>query len=163
MRSVGRAVGFSLVLSCLVAVGGSRAYAAAPGAEQQIEALEAQMRTAALKRDARFFESILAADFVHTGPSGEQISKTEMIADYTSGALSYETLERGDTKIRVFGDTAVGTERELMKGSFRNHYFSGRYRIMRVWTRQQDRWVVAASQATFLVELGEADEGGGDK
>lgn len=158
MRSVNGAIGFALALACLFACHGSAAAAARASAEQQIESLEVQLRDASLKRDAAFFERSLADDFVHTGPSGEQIAKAEYVADVASGALNYQVLERGDVKIRVFGDVAVVSERDLMKGSFRNHYFSGRYRIMRVWTRQKGRWVVATSQATFFVERAGADD-----
>lgn len=156
--------GILFVTPCLAAPAGAspatavdaRANAAV---SRQIESLEAQLREASLRGDAQFFERTLADDFSHTGPSGETLTKAETIGDYKSKALTYETLDRGDVSIRVFGDTAVVTERDLMKGSFRNHYFSGRYRVTRVWVRSRNRWQVVTSQSTFFVEPPEADEG----
>lgn len=116
-----------------------------------------------MKGDAAFFERTLASDFVHVGPSGETISRDEMISDYKTGALKYTVLDRAETKIRAVGDMAIVTERDLMRGQFRNHYFSGRYRILRVWQRQSGTWRIVTSQSTFFVEPLEVDEHPGDE
>ena len=111
-----------------------------------------------MKSDVAFFERTLSSDFVHVGPSGEAVPREELIADFKSGALKYTVLDPGDTKIRVVGDAAVVSGRDLMRGTFRNHYFSGRYRVLRVWARLDGRWQIVASQTTFFVEPLEVDE-----
>jgi len=135
-----------------------RERAKARAGADQIAALESSLETASKKNDADYFERMLAADFVHVGPSGETITRDEMIADVKSGAIKYDILDRGEIKIRLVGDTAIVTERDLMKGMFRNHFFSGRYQVMRIWARENGQWRIITSQATFFVEPREADE-----
>jgi len=150
MKRIRFVVGLGLLASSLAFP--QQATARTPGVGEQIESLEAQLREASLRGDVAFFERTLADDFSHTGPSGETITRAEMIADCKSGAVTYATLDRNDVRVRVFGDVAIVTERDLMKGSFRNHYFNGRYRVIRVWVRLEGRWQVSTSQATFFVE-----------
>ena len=58
---------------------------------------------------------------------------------------------------RLGGDVAVVNSRYLMKGTFRDHIFAGRYRFTRVWVRQRGAWRLASSQQTFFVEPREVE------
>ncbi len=125
-----------------------------------VVSLESALAAAMLKNDAAALEALLAHDFAHIGPSGETIGRDEMLADVKSGALTYDVIERGTAAMRVIGAAVVVTERDLLKGTYRHHYFSGRYRVMRVWGREDGTWRLIASQATFFVEPRENDDEG---
>jgi uncharacterized protein (TIGR02246 family) len=150
-------------LSCLVSAQSTARETSQAGsdtgrAEQEVRKLEEELRAASLRGDAAFFERILADDYTSVGPSGEVETRPEIVAAYKAGALKYEALDADEVNVRTHGDAAVVTERDTMKGYVKNHYFSGRYRLLRVWARQQGRWRLVASQSTFVIEKEEDEE-----
>jgi len=53
-----------------------------------------------------------------------------------------------DSKIRVYGDTAVVTSLLFFKGTTSGKPFSGDVRSTRVWVKQKGNWKCVAFQVT---------------
>jgi ketosteroid isomerase-like protein len=58
---------------------------------------------------------LLADKFVNTGTDGKVTGKAETLAN--AKATKYDSMEYGDVKVTVFGDTAIATGSSKAKGT----------------------------------------------
>jgi ketosteroid isomerase-like protein len=116
--------------------------------EQQIRVLSDQAVQASLKGDASFYEKYLADDATIIHSDDKLSSKAQEIENLKSGSLKYESLEEHETKIRVYGNTAVAVTLVSAKGTFRGKPFSGEYRATRIWVKQNGNWTIVEFQAS---------------
>src|SRR5438067_10881018 len=77
--------------------------------EQTIRKLENERIHAQIHADATALDRIYAADLVGVGPSGTVRTKPQVILDFTSGDLKFQSITTDDVQVRVYGDTAVET------------------------------------------------------
>jgi len=75
------------------------------------ERIQAQMGA-----DVSALDRVYAEDFVGIGPSGTVRTKAQVIADFKSASLRYQSITTDDVQWRVYGDTAVETGRSTMNG-----------------------------------------------
>ena len=75
----------------------------------EIISLEKRRIEAMINQDAKALDEILADDLSYTHSSGRMETKTEFIANATSGVTRYRALSQEDVKVRTFGDTAIIT------------------------------------------------------
>src|SRR6058998_3928094 len=75
------------------------------------ERIQAQMGA-----DAAALDRLYAEDFIGIGPSGTVRTKGQVVADFTSGSLRFQSITTEDVQWRVYGDTAVETGRSTMVG-----------------------------------------------
>ena len=81
--------------------------AAAP--EDGVREAGAGWRQGAIKQDKALLQRYLADDLVYTHGGGQTQTKAAYIADVTKGPSHYESMTESDTKIRLYGKTAVLT------------------------------------------------------
>jgi len=133
---------------------------APPDARQEIERLEEQARQAALKGDTGFVEKYTAPDYVAITANGRSHSKAEEIQSRQSAAVTYQTIEVRELKIRIYGDTAVCNSLAAVKSTtqekgYKTQYgkeYSGDYRFTRVWVKQGGDWKLVSFQSTRTSE-----------
>ena len=101
--------------------------------------------------DAAALDRLYAEDFIGIGPSGTVRTKAQVIADFTSGSLRFQSITTDDVKWRVYGDTAVETGRSTMNGQDRGKVVPRDNRFTRVWVRRQGRWQLVANHYSLLV------------
>jgi ketosteroid isomerase-like protein len=65
-----------------------------------------------------------------------------------SGALTHEMMESDDTRVRVYGNTAVVTALTTTKGKFSGRAFTTQERATDIFVKQDGRWLCALSQLT---------------
>jgi ketosteroid isomerase-like protein len=106
------------------------------------------MIQAQLKADARFFEKNYADDATIIHGNGKQFTKDQEIADLKSGSLKYESVDVGERKIHVYGDTAVVNFLISFKGAVSGKPYSGDLRRTVVWVKQQGNWKIVTYQVT---------------
>lgn len=85
--------------------------------EEQVNWLAGELARIAVKRDASALENILADDYAGMD-FGMMFDKPQLIAIYKNQpatALKIESVERQESKVRVYGDTAVLTARAISK------------------------------------------------
>ena len=126
-------------LSCLAQTGTS-AKGKGSGAEQQVQALLDERRQAAVKGDASALEATTADDYVRIGLNGEIMNKSEYLDAIKSGRLKYQSIEVKDSKIQVYGNTAVTTGAADIKGTSQGHDMSGSYRVSQVFVKRNGKW-----------------------
>ena len=122
------------------------AASAAQAVRQQDQArIRAQITadTVALRR-------IYAEDFVGIGPTGVVRNKPAVIADFTSHALTYQSITTAEVRVRVYGNTAVETGRSTMVGQDRGKAVPRDNRFTRVWVMTDGRWQLVANHYSLL-------------
>ncbi len=84
--------------------------------EEVIRKLDNERIQAQIHADATALDRIYAADFIGVGPSGRVRTKPQVILDFTSGDLKFQSITTDDVQVRVYGNTAVETGRSTMIG-----------------------------------------------
>jgi len=115
------------------------------GVEQVIRQLDNERIQAQIHADATALDRIYAADFIGVGPSGRVRTKPQVILDFTSGDLKFQSITTDDVQVRVYGNTAVETGRSIMNGQDKGQTVPRDTRFTRVWVKQQGRWRLVAN------------------
>src|ERR1044071_10036515 len=84
--------------------------------EQAIRQLDRERIQAQIGADRVALDRIYAEDFIGIGPSGTVRAKPQVLADFTSHDLKFQSITTDDVRIRVYGTTAVETGRSTMVG-----------------------------------------------
>ncbi len=110
-----------------------------------IRKLDNERIQAQIHADAIALERIYADDFIGVGPSGTVRTKPQVISDFTSGDLRFQSITTEDVRVRVYGNTAVETGRSTMNGQDKGNAVPHDTRFTRVWVKQQGRWRLVAN------------------
>jgi uncharacterized protein (TIGR02246 family) len=119
--------------------------------EQAIRQLDHERIQAQIGADAVALDRIYADDFIGIGPSGTVRTKPQVISDFTSGNLKFQSITTDDVQVRVYGDTAVETGRSTMNGQDGGKAVPRDNRFTRVWVKQQGRWRLVANHYSPLI------------
>jgi ketosteroid isomerase-like protein len=101
--------------------------------------------------DAAALDRIYADDFIGIGPSGTVRTKEQVISDFTSGDLKFQSITTDDVQVRVYGNTAVETGRSTMIGQDKGKAVPRDNRFTRVWIKQQGRWRLVSNHYSSLI------------
>ena len=113
--------------------------------EQAIRRLDKERIQAQIGADAVTLDRIYADDFIGVGPSGTVRTKPQVISDFTSGDLKFQSITTDDVQVRVYGNTAVETGLSTMVGQDKGKTVPGDTRFTRVWVKQKGRWRLVAN------------------
>lgn len=116
-----------------------------------IRTLDQERIQAQIHGDAAVLNRIYADDFIGIGPSGTVRTKPQVLADFTSHDLSFQSITTDQVRIRVYGNTAVETGRTTMVGQDKGKLVPRDNRFTRVWVRQQGRWRLVANHYSTLI------------
>ena len=105
---------------------------------------------AQITADTLALRRIYADDFVGIGPTGVVRNKAEVIADFTSHALTYQSITTAEVRVRVYGNTAVETGRSTMVGQDRDKAVPRDNRFTRVWVMTAGRWQLVANHYSLM-------------
>jgi ketosteroid isomerase-like protein len=113
--------------------------------EQVIRKLDDERIQAQIHADGAALERIYADDFIGVGPSGTVRTKPQVISDFTSGDLRFQSITTDDVRVRVYGNAAVETGRSTMDGQDKGKTVPHDTRFTRVWIQQNGRWRLVAN------------------
>lgn len=94
--------------------------------------------------DVRWFDEILAEDFLCSNPDGSLVDKHQFLAQ-TARPVTISGLVAEDVQLRILGDVAIvhaRTRYTMADGDERN----GRYTD--VWARRDGRWLAVSAHVT---------------
>ena len=77
-------------------------------------------------------------------------NKTEVVADFTSHALAYQSITTAEVRVRVYGNAAVETGRSTMVGQDRGKAVPRDNRFTRVWVMTGGRWQLVANHYSLM-------------
>jgi ketosteroid isomerase-like protein len=113
--------------------------------EQTIRKLDNERIQAQIHADAAALKRIYADDFIGVGPSGTMRTKPQVISDFTSGDLRFQSITTDDIRVRVYGNTAVETGRSTMDGQDKGKAVPHDTRFTRVWVKEHGIWRLVAN------------------
>ena len=119
--------------------------------EQAIRQLDSERIQAQIGADAVALDRIYADDFIGVGPSGTVRNKSQVISDFTSGNLKFQSITTDEVQIRVYENTAVETGLSTMVGQDKGKAVPRDTRFTRVWIKQQGRWRLVSNHYSIRV------------
>jgi uncharacterized protein (TIGR02246 family) len=119
--------------------------------EQAIRQLDNERIQAQIGADAAALDRIYADDFIGVGPSGTVRTKAQVISDFTSGNLKFQSITTDEVQVRVYENTAVETGLSTMRGQDKGKAVPRETRFTRVWVKQQGRWRLVANHYSLRV------------
>jgi hypothetical protein len=121
------------------------------GVEATITQLSDKITAAALKGDVATFEELLADDYMSISGSGTVSTKAEVINNYKSGKLKYDSIDVTDVKVRILGPTtALVTGKGEVKGKMGDQDLTGSYRSSRLFVKRGGKWQAVFFQTTKI-------------
>ena len=119
-------------------------------AQEAVQQQDQERIHAQISADTTALRRIYADDFLGIGPTGVVRKKGEVIADFTSHALTYQSITTTEVRIRVYGNTAVETGRSTMIGQDRGKTVPRDNRFTRVWVMIDKRWQLVANHYSLM-------------
>ena len=116
--------------------------------EKEVLRVEEEFGQAMIKNDADKIGTFLADDWIIIDPDGGIIDKARFLDVIKSGALTHEMMKSDDTRVRIYGDTAIVTALTTTKGKFHGQAFATKERASDVFVKQNGRWRCALSHLT---------------
>src|SRR5215472_9330120 len=113
--------------------------------EEVIKKLDNERIQAQIQADATALDRIYADDVIGVGPSGTVRTKAQVISDFTSGDLKFQSITTDEVQVRVYENTAVETGLSTMVGQDKGKAVPRDTRFTRVWVEQQGRWRLVAN------------------
>jgi ketosteroid isomerase-like protein len=118
---------------------------------EAIKRLDQERIQAQIQAEAAALDRIYADDFIGIGPSGAVRTKPQVLADFTSHDLTFQSITTDEVRIRVYGNTVVETGRSTMVGQDKGKVVPRDNRFTRVWVRRQGRWRLVANHYSTLI------------
>jgi ketosteroid isomerase-like protein len=119
---------------------------------EEIKKVDRERIQAQVNADAVALDRLYADDFIGIGPSGTLRTKKEVLSDFASGSLKFQSITTNDVLIRVYGNAAVETGLSTMKGQDAEKVVPEENRFTRVWIKQGGRWRLVANHYSNLVK-----------
>ncbi len=139
----------TLVVALLGLLASSRAWAQTTrAAEQDIIKLEQTVTDAQFKKDRAALERLLADDYLYTHSNGSVLNKAQEIPESMSSDVQWTDSKFADLKVRIFGDVAVLTGRQTIRGAAKG-YVPGPRRITDIFVKRNGRWQHVGGQSTL--------------
>jgi len=118
--------------------------------EKAMMQMEEDLRVAITKGDAKAYARIVGDDYVFTNQDAVVRTKAQMVSAYESGSIKYESSKFDEIKVQAYGDTAVVTGRQALKGQDSGKDLSGQFRYTRVYVKRDGRSQLVATQVTLI-------------
>ena len=119
---------------------------------EEIRKVDRERIQAQVSAESAALDRIYAEDFIGVGPSGTVRSKKEVLSDFASGSLKFQSITTDQVRIRVYGNAAVETGLSTMKGRDAEKVVPEENRFTRVWIKQGGRWRLVANHYSNLAK-----------
>jgi len=116
--------------------------------EEELLRVEKEFAEAIVKNDLEGIERLVADDWIIIGPDGEIVERARFFEVIKSGAMTHDTMESEDFRIRVYADSAVVTGITRTKGKFMGQEFSTEERATDVFVKCDGRWQCVLTHLT---------------
>jgi uncharacterized protein (TIGR02246 family) len=116
--------------------------------KRELTDLLQQFAAASIRGDDAFFDRVLADDYTFITTKGEYKNKAQALADYRSHSIKFHSHVFDQIDVRLYGETAVVTNRAVSVSSFKGRPRNGVTRNTRVFVRRDGRWQCVVFQST---------------
>lgn len=102
-----------------------------------------------LTSDVDMLDRLIHDELLFVGPTGALARKDEDLENYRSARQRMTKIEPRDLVLSLFGEeVGIVTVLVELEGVFDGTPFSGTYRYVRTWRREDGRWQVIAGAVT---------------
>ena len=123
-----------------------------PVAEAQVEQTAKAWMEAAGRRDGPALEQFLADEFTMATNRGSLVDKGQWLENMLHHVgRDFTPPEFLDVQVRVYGDAALMTSRNILRATFDGKDWSGELYLTDVWVRRDGRWQLVRRHASNLV------------
>ena len=116
--------------------------------DEEFLKLEEAFAKAIIKNDLEGIGRLVTDDWIIIDPNGEIVDRRRFFEVIKSGALTHDTMESEDFRVRVYGDSAVVTAITSAKGKFMGQEFSTHERATDVFVKRGGRWQCVLTHLT---------------
>jgi hypothetical protein len=109
-----------------------------------------EYRHAMVARDRTVLEGLFAPGLIYTHSNGKHENKAEAIETAVKGKDRIESLEFTETKVLVYGSTALVKASVIMRLTSGETVSTLHLDVLHVWLKNASRWQMIARQATRL-------------
>src|SRR5439155_17219236 len=108
--------------------------------DEEIVALEAELRAAQLGADVAALDRLLADELLFAGPDGQLGTKAQDLEAHGSGIVKFRAHDPEELRVRrIGGDVAIASLRTRLAVELGGRVVRGTYRYTRVWAREDGR------------------------
>lgn len=126
--------------------------------EADVKKTLADLQAALGKNDVAALEKIYSDDYTFVSAEGEVQTKAERLAGMKSGDLKIESISFDDTKIRMYGDSAVVTAKTTVKSTTKGKDTSGTSTASIVFAKTKDGWRVVHGHPSSPMAAAKTDD-----
>jgi ketosteroid isomerase-like protein len=116
--------------------------------QQEVLRAGKELSQAIVKNDVDAVGRFLAEDWIVIDPDGGIVDKARFLEVIKSGVLTHEMMESSDSRVRIYGNTAVVTALTTTKGSYSGQSFATTERATDVFVQENGRWLCVLSHLT---------------
>ena len=116
--------------------------------EEELLKLENAFAEAIVNNDLESIRRLVADDWIIIDPNGEIVDRTRFFEVIKSGVLTHDMMKSKDSRVRVYGDSAVVTAVTRTKGKFMGQDFSTQERATDVFVKRDGRWQCVLTHLT---------------
>lgn len=125
--------------------------------EEQIIAVEEQLRLAMRTSDVAALDQLIADDLVFTSHLGQVISKQDDLAFHQAGLCQFQTIDYSERCIQPIGDRILISVRVYLTGIYGEIPFEEDLRFTRLWQRSpQGTWQIIVGHSSVVQSDGNA-------
>lgn len=120
-------------------------------AEQELRKLDEEWHQAHIRRDADALRKLIPPEATFAS-GGALLTGDEYVKDFAESETRFESVEVGAFRARVFGDAAVTTAVDTIKGRSREGAFDEQFRRTATYARRDGRWQLVALHVSRVGE-----------
>jgi ketosteroid isomerase-like protein len=117
---------------------------------RQVEEFVREWAAAEQRGDAAFLEG--AYRRLRRRGASRLHAEQAAVGGAVRGGLSYESFALEEVDVRIYGDAAVTTCRQLQAGEFQGNDIGGEFRATVVLVEREGRWLMAGWHASPIAE-----------
>jgi hypothetical protein len=118
---------------------------------EEILSIHTDVFNRALKeQDYSSLEGLYAVDYMLVRPDGSVLNKQEVLQDLRSGGLRFQSIELGQTEVRIYESTAVLTAESHAVSSRHGMESRSHFRLIAVYVQQGQSIKLVHFQSTAL-------------
>jgi ketosteroid isomerase-like protein len=118
--------------------------------EEFVLRLEKELMEAIRTDDIGHLEDVLHEDLLFLAPNGQVVTKRMDLESHQRGEMVVERLAADFEEIRIAGDTATVIVVYATRGAMLGRPIEGRFRYIRIWKRNGERWQVMGGACAML-------------
>lgn len=119
-------------------------------AEAEVRGLLRELELAHVMSDAAALDELFSEDFVYYDYTGRALSRDECLSAIREGAVSYDSWDSDEIRVRSYADTAIITSLETISAEEDGRQVKGKFRLTLVLVKEIDSWRIVLGHETQL-------------